>query len=99
MQDYCISRYVVAKFRSEAIYTEFMKQWNWKLGEFQEIAGSLDSVLTTSSLVPVQNLDPNEVNYQDLTLKSSVTLLERRKWLCSNLLAGQIFVFNNNLES
>ncbi|KEH17618.1 hypothetical protein MTR_0004s0190 [Medicago truncatula] len=58
-----------------------MKQWNWKLQEyfalrFQEIAGSLDSVLTTSSHVSVQNLDPGEVNYQDLTLKSSVTLLE-----------------------
>ncbi|AES93983.1 seven transmembrane MLO family protein [Medicago truncatula] len=44
--------------------------------QFLEIAGSLDSVLTTSSLIPVQNLDPGEANYQDLTLKSSVTLLE-----------------------
>lgn len=42
---------------------------------FQEIAGSLDSVLT-SSLVPVQNSDVGEANFQDLTLKQSVTLLE-----------------------
>jgi conserved oligomeric Golgi complex subunit 2 len=33
-------------------------------------------VLTTSSLVPVQNLDPGEANYQDLKLKQSVSLLE-----------------------
>ncbi|XP_004515820.1 conserved oligomeric Golgi complex subunit 2 [Cicer arietinum] len=79
LEGYCPSRSAVAKFRSEAVYTEFMKQWN--LGvyfslRFQEIAGSLDSVLTTSSLVPVQNLDPGKTNYQDLTLKQSVTLLE-----------------------
>ncbi|GAU44978.1 hypothetical protein TSUD_184790 [Trifolium subterraneum] len=79
LEDYCPSRSAVAKFRSEATYSEFMKQWN--LGvyfslRFQEIAGSLDSVLTTSSLVPIQSLDPGEANYQDLTLKQSVTLLE-----------------------
>ncbi|WJX94495.1 Conserved oligomeric Golgi complex subunit 2 [Trifolium repens] len=79
IEGYCPSRSAVAKFRSEAVYTEFMKQWN--LGvyfslRFQEIAGSLDSALTTSSLVPVQSLDPSEANYQDLTLKQSVTLLE-----------------------
>lgn len=79
LEGYCPSRSAVVKFRSEAIYTEFMKQWN--LGayfsvRFQEIAGSLDSVLTTSSLVPVQNLDPGEANYQDLKLKQSVSLLE-----------------------
>lgn len=28
MQGYCPSRLSVAKFRSEAIYTEFMKRWN-----------------------------------------------------------------------
>jgi hypothetical protein len=84
IEGYCPSRSAVAKFRSEAVYTEFMKQWN--LGvyfslRFQEIAGSLDSALTTSSLVPVQSLDPSEANYQDLTLKQSVTLLESLK-LC-----------------
>lgn len=46
---------------------------------FQEIAGSLDSVLTSSSLVPVQNLDPGESNNQYLTLTQSVTLLESLK--------------------
>ncbi|XP_058752104.1 conserved oligomeric Golgi complex subunit 2-like [Vicia villosa] len=79
LEGHCPSRSAVAKFRSETIYTEFMKQWN--LGvyfslRFQEIAGSLDSVLTTSSLVPIPNLDPGEANYQDLTLKQSVTLLD-----------------------
>jgi len=33
-------------------------------------------MLTTSSLVPVQNSDAGEKNYQGLTLKQSVTLLE-----------------------
>ncbi|KAG4933058.1 hypothetical protein AAZX31_17G125200 [Glycine max] len=79
LEGYCPSRSAVAKFRSEAIYTEFMKQWNIGVYfslRFQEIAGSLDSVLTTSSLVPVQNSDAGEANYQGLTLKQSVTLLE-----------------------
>ncbi|KAG5028186.1 Conserved oligomeric Golgi complex subunit 2 [Glycine soja] len=79
LEGYCPSRLSVAKFRSEAIYTEFMKRWNIGVYfslRFQEIAGSLDSVLTTSSLVPVQNSDAGEANYQGLTLKQSVTLLE-----------------------
>ncbi|KAJ1413281.1 hypothetical protein SESBI_19828 [Sesbania bispinosa] len=79
LEGYCPSRSAVAKFRSEAIYTEFMKQWNIGVYfslRFQEIAGSLDSVLTTSSLVPVQNSDLSKANYQDLTLKQSLTLLE-----------------------
>jgi len=33
-------------------------------------------MLTTSSLVPVQNSDAGEKNYQGLTLKQSVTLLD-----------------------
>ncbi|WVZ10933.1 hypothetical protein V8G54_015463 [Vigna mungo] len=79
LEGYCPSRSAVAKFRSEAIYIEFMKQWNIGVYfslRFQEIAGSLDSMLTTSSLVPVQNSDAGEKNYQGLTLKQSVTLLE-----------------------
>ncbi|XP_028765079.1 conserved oligomeric Golgi complex subunit 2 [Neltuma alba] len=79
LEGYCPSRSAVAKFRSEAIYSEFMKQWNIGVYfslRFQEIAGALDSVLTTSSLLPVQNSDPGEANYQNLTLKQSVTLLE-----------------------
>ncbi|XP_027334361.1 conserved oligomeric Golgi complex subunit 2 [Abrus precatorius] len=79
LEGYCPSRSAVAKFRSESVYAEFMKQWNIGVYfslRFQEIAGSLESVLTTSSLVPVQNSDGGEANYQDLTLKHSVTLLE-----------------------
>ncbi|QCD81158.1 conserved oligomeric Golgi complex subunit 2 [Vigna unguiculata] len=79
LEGYCPSRSAVAKFRSQAIYTEFMKQWNIGVYfslRFQEIAGSLDSMLTTSSLVPVQNSDAGEKNYQGLTLKQSVTLLD-----------------------
>lgn len=39
---------------------------------FQEIAGALDSALSSATLVPVQNPSPDEGN---LTLKQSVTLL------------------------
>ncbi|KAK9278492.1 hypothetical protein L1049_028058 [Liquidambar formosana] len=76
---YCPSRAAVAKFRVEAVYTEFMKQWNIGVYfslRFQEIAGSLDSALTAASIVPVHNLHPGEGNSQDLTLKQSITLLE-----------------------
>ncbi|KAF7838181.1 conserved oligomeric Golgi complex subunit 2 [Senna tora] len=79
LEGYCPSRSAVAKFRSEAIYSEFMRQWNIGVYfslRFQEIAGTLDSVLTTSSLVPVQNSDPSEANHQNLTLKQSAILLE-----------------------
>ncbi|KAI4336306.1 hypothetical protein L6164_014846 [Bauhinia variegata] len=79
LESYCPSRSAVAKFRSEAVYAEFMKQWNIGVYfslRFQEIAGALDSVLTTSSLVPVQNSESGETNYQGLTLKQSVNLLE-----------------------
>lgn len=43
---------------------------------FQEIAGALDSALTTSSLVPVQNSQSDRGSSQDLILKQSTTLLE-----------------------
>ncbi|KAI9108755.1 hypothetical protein K1719_020060 [Acacia pycnantha] len=79
LEGYCPSRSAVAKFRSQAIYSEFMKQWNIGVYfslRFQEIAGALDSALTTSSLVFVQNSDPGEASYQNLTLKQSVTLME-----------------------
>lgn len=75
LEGYCPSRSAVAKFRGEAVYLEFMKQWN--IGVYfslrlQEIAGALDSALTTTSLVPLQNLSPDK---ESLTLKQSVTLL------------------------
>ncbi|EOY26018.1 Golgi organization, COG2 isoform 1 [Theobroma cacao] len=78
LEGYCPSRAAVAKFRAEPVYVEFMKQW--KVGvyfslRFQEIAGALDSALTASSLVLVQNYQSDE-NSQNLTLKQSVTLLE-----------------------
>ncbi|XVF71036.1 hypothetical protein PTKIN_Ptkin12aG0002500 [Pterospermum kingtungense] len=78
LEGYCPSRAAVAKFRGAPFYVEFMKQWN--LGvyfslRFQEIAGALDSALTASSLVLVQN-SSDEENSRNLTLKQSVTLLE-----------------------
>ncbi|XP_042495891.1 conserved oligomeric Golgi complex subunit 2 [Macadamia integrifolia] len=75
LEGYCPSRSAIAKFRMEAIYIDFMKQWNIGVYfslRFQEIAGALDSALTVTSLTPVSN----EGNPQELTLKQSVTLLE-----------------------
>ncbi|OWM65486.1 hypothetical protein CDL15_Pgr009076 [Punica granatum] len=76
LEGYCPSRSAVTRFRSEAAYVEFMKQWN--LGvyfslRFQEIAGALDFALSSTSLVPVQNQSPDGGN---LTLKQSLTLLD-----------------------
>ncbi|KAJ9163878.1 hypothetical protein P3X46_023505 [Hevea brasiliensis] len=79
LEGYCPSRSAVAKFRSEAVYAEFMKQWNVGVYfslRFQEIAGALDSALAATSLVPVQNSHSGHGNLQDLTLKQSATLLE-----------------------
>lgn len=79
LEGYCPSRSAVAKFRVEAVYLEFMKQWNIGVYfslRFQDIAGALDSALTALSLVPVQNLHPDQGISQDLTLKQSITLLE-----------------------
>ncbi|KAL9438999.1 hypothetical protein AB3S75_024623 [Citrus x aurantiifolia] len=82
LEGYCPSRSAVAKFRAEAIYVEFMKQWNVGVYfslRFQEIAGALDSALTAASLAPVQNSNSNQGNSQALTLKQSVTLLDSMK--------------------
>ncbi|XP_052176732.1 conserved oligomeric Golgi complex subunit 2 [Diospyros lotus] len=79
LEGYCHSRYAVAKFRAEAAYVEFMKQWNvgvYFLLRFQEIAGALDSALAGASLVPITLSDSYSGNSQDLTLKQSVTLLD-----------------------
>ncbi|KAA8540690.1 hypothetical protein F0562_024391 [Nyssa sinensis] len=73
LEGYCPSRSAVAKFRAEAVYNEFMKQWNIGVYfslRFQEIAGALDSALTVAGLVPIQG------NSEALTLKQSVSLLE-----------------------
>ncbi|XP_030938714.1 conserved oligomeric Golgi complex subunit 2 [Quercus lobata] len=79
LEGYCPSRSAVAKFRAEAVYVEFMKQWS--VGAYyslrlQEIAGDLNSALTTTSLVPIQNINSGQRNSRELTLKQSVTLLE-----------------------
>ncbi|XP_012079858.1 conserved oligomeric Golgi complex subunit 2 isoform X1 [Jatropha curcas] len=79
MQGYCPSRSAVSKFRAEAVYVEFMKQWNIGVYfslRFQEIAGALDSALAATSLVPVQNSDSGHANLQGLALKQSITLME-----------------------
>ncbi|KAE8123920.1 hypothetical protein FH972_018837 [Carpinus fangiana] len=79
LEGYCPSRSAVAKFRAEAVYVEFMKQWNIGVYfslRFQEIAGALDSALTATSLVSVQNIHSGEGISLKLTLKQSVTLLE-----------------------
>ncbi|XP_031260478.1 conserved oligomeric Golgi complex subunit 2 isoform X2 [Pistacia vera] len=79
LEGYCPSRSAVAKFRAEAVYVEFMKQWNVGVYfslRFQEIAGALDSVLTGASLTPVQNSHSDQGKSCVLTLKQSVTLLE-----------------------
>lgn len=76
LEGYCPSRLAVANFRAEAVYVEFMKQWNIGVYfslRFQEIAGALDSVLVTG-VVPVSHSDGEK--YQKLTLKPSATLLE-----------------------
>ncbi|XVE65929.1 hypothetical protein DITRI_Ditri08aG0039200 [Diplodiscus trichospermus] len=79
LEGYCPSRAAVAKFRAAPFYVEFMKQWNVGVYfslRFQEIAGALDSALTASSLVLVQNSNSDEESSPSLTLKQSVTLLE-----------------------
>ncbi|KAF3436861.1 hypothetical protein FNV43_RR19614 [Rhamnella rubrinervis] len=78
IEGYCPSRSAVTKFRAEAVYNDFMKQWNIGVYfslRFQEIAGALDSALLSASLVPVQNENFGQGNSRDLTLKQSVTLL------------------------
>ncbi|KAK3043270.1 hypothetical protein RJ639_002513 [Escallonia herrerae] len=79
LEGYCPSRSAVAKFRTEAVYIEFMKQWNIGVYfslRFQEIAGALDSALMPTSLSPVQNSNTGEGRPFDLTLKQSISLLD-----------------------
>ncbi|OVA09504.1 COG complex component [Macleaya cordata] len=79
LEGYCPSRSAVLKFRSAAIYIEFMKQWNvgvYFTVRFQEIAGDLETVLAETSLTPAHNLDSNQGNSRDLTLNQSLRLLE-----------------------
>ncbi|KAH7858795.1 hypothetical protein Vadar_028170 [Vaccinium darrowii] len=74
-----LNRSTVAKFQAEAIYIEFLKQWNVGVYfslRFQEIAGSLDSALAVASLVPIQISHSGKENSQNLTINQSATLLE-----------------------
>jgi hypothetical protein len=76
-EGYCPSRSAVTKFRAEAICVEFMKQWNVGVYfslRFQEIAGALDSALTSPSLVFIQ--DSDKESSLNLILRQSDTLLE-----------------------
>ncbi|GAB2240908.1 hypothetical protein Droror1_Dr00021426 [Drosera rotundifolia] len=79
LEGYCPSRLAVSKFRSEPVYSEFMRQWNIGVYfslRFQEIAGSLDSALASPTLVVL----PSETaEKQGLTLKQSFVLLESLK--------------------
>ncbi|KAK1433909.1 hypothetical protein QVD17_10827 [Tagetes erecta] len=75
LEGYCPSRSAVSSFRAEAVYVDFLKQWNIGVYfslRFQEIAGSLDSALVGSGLTPIQNIN-RELG---LALKQSHTLLE-----------------------
>ncbi|ESQ54830.1 hypothetical protein EUTSA_v10024490mg [Eutrema salsugineum] len=79
LEGYCPSRPAVTKFRTEAVCIEFMKQWNVGVYfslRFQEIAGALDSALTSPSLVFIQNSDLDKQSFPNLMLRQSATLLE-----------------------
>ncbi|RID78691.1 hypothetical protein BRARA_A01487 [Brassica rapa] len=79
LEGYCPSRTAVTKFRTEAVYIEFMKQWNVGVYfslRFQEIAGALDSALTSPSLVFIQDSDLDKRSSPNLMLRQSATLLE-----------------------
>ncbi|KAF5187259.1 Conserved oligomeric golgi complex subunit [Thalictrum thalictroides] len=79
LEGYCASRSAVSKFRSEAVYIEFMKQWNlgvYSSLRFQEIAGALDSALMVTALTPVQKSHSKHGDSLELTLQQSITLLE-----------------------
>ncbi|KAK4486144.1 hypothetical protein RD792_008812 [Penstemon davidsonii] len=78
MEGYCPSRSAVARFRAEAVYVEFMKQWNIGVYfslRFQEIAGALDSALMTTSLIPIQNSSDQEYS-KSFILKQSISLMD-----------------------
>ncbi|KAK1318996.1 hypothetical protein QJS10_CPB04g00286 [Acorus calamus] len=82
LEGYCPSRSAVSKFRSEAVYNDFVKMWNVGVYfslRFQEIAGALDSALVVPTIVPVQNAQPNDGGHNDLMLKQSIALVESLK--------------------
>ncbi|GBG89774.1 hypothetical protein CBR_g49627 [Chara braunii] len=57
LEEYCPSQQAVKTFRSQAAYSDFMKQWNLSVYftlRFQEIAGALDTALPSGSLTEAQ---------------------------------------------
>ncbi|KAG9451220.1 hypothetical protein H6P81_011185 [Aristolochia fimbriata] len=80
LEGFCPSRSAVAKFRTESVYSDFMKLWNVGVYfslRFQEIAGSLDSALTETTIIQVKNSTSDSKAYsRGLTLKQSIALLE-----------------------
>ncbi|MED6184990.1 Conserved oligomeric Golgi complex subunit 2 [Stylosanthes scabra] len=102
LEDHCPSRSAVAKFRSEAVYIEFMKQWNIGVYfslRFQEIAKSLDDVLSTSSLSmrSCWREDVLVLSCSDKFLRLSLQLLSRySNWLSSGLNARKNRSANTN---
>ncbi|GER31966.1 conserved oligomeric Golgi complex subunit [Striga asiatica] len=78
IEGYCPSRSAVAKLREEAVYLEFVKQWNTGVYfslRFQEIAGALDSALMATSLQPSQNSSKQDFS-QRLVLQQSVAFMD-----------------------
>ncbi|KAH7664109.1 COG complex component COG2 protein [Dioscorea alata] len=79
LEGYCASRSAVTKFRSAPVYVDFMRQWNVGVYfslRFQEIAGTLDSVLTVGSISLVDDLNDNEGKDHELLMRQSVALME-----------------------
>lgn len=79
VEGHCPSRSAIAKFREEAVYMEFIKQWNTGVYfslRFQEIAGTLESALAVTALQPSQNLSSDQGHSLNLVLKQSISLLD-----------------------
>ncbi|KAF3328523.1 conserved oligomeric Golgi complex subunit 2-like protein [Carex littledalei] len=90
LEGYCPSKSAVARFRSETVYAEFMRQWNVDVYfslRFQEIAGGLDSSLT-GPIKPVES----EGKTQKLLLKQSIKLLDSLKTCWSD----DVLVFSHS---
>ncbi|KAJ3692310.1 hypothetical protein LUZ60_012660 [Juncus effusus] len=75
LEGFCTTKSAVVKFRSEAVYSDFVKQWNVGVYfslRFQEIAGGLDASLTG----PIRPVETENKNNKKLVLKQSEKLLE-----------------------
>ncbi|KAL6638274.1 hypothetical protein ACP70R_025846 [Stipagrostis hirtigluma subsp. patula] len=77
LEGFCHSKSAVTKFRSEPVYTDFIRQWNVGVYfslRFQEIAGGLDSSLTNT--ISPAGINENQGKRNMLLLKQSIKLLE-----------------------